>query len=256
MKQMSLFSDAIDTSDETLTRLLHDIVVIFRDTNTKLREKAYDKFRKFRYRYFHEGNLTLQNTRELIRFAKVFRGLSGPYRKLIEQEVLDILHYIVSENFRDENLNRVSLAANLKDIEKVADSEIKQRLIFIKEIVDFIRDTLQYKRDRDSLSGSRKAMALKLAAHILNEIDLPELLEMMLQALHSNSTIEISAALDVMNEYYIVYENKFNKNNAVNALFDLANRTRDRNILNDVCMILCRMGRMTEEQAVDRLDSL
>lgn len=257
MKQMSLFPDEVETKELKLSGVLHDIAVIFREENEKLREEAFKKFHQYKYQLLlEEEKITMESIKELIQFSRIFRDLSGPYRKFIERELLETLKYIVSAKLRDVNIKKIPHPFYRKDIDRVTDRETKQRFLMVLEIVDFIQDTLQHKRFRDSKSGSRKAMALELAADILNCIGLPELLESVLKSLKSNSPKEVLAALDVLNEYYNINDNDLNKRSTASVLFDLANRTRDRNILHIVCGVLCRMGQMTEAQAIDRLDSL
>jgi len=191
-------------------------------------------------------------TRAVLEVVCLLRASDSPGRQLAEKQLMDNLQSLAwhcSGHLEDPK------AARLPHFNAISQlpPEVRSPFEVLRELRDFALGCFEFKRPRDSFGGRRRALAFEILAEIGRWVDLPEAVSLARRALRKARSVEARQAAEFL-QRYLAARDLLPDEATTEELLTLAERTDSRCTAFSALNALVETGRISEFQALERLD--
>jgi len=129
----------------------------------------------------------------------------------------------------------------------------KEKQKVLLKLVDFSRELYHFKTFKDAFKNKRKGRTLEIIGKIALYYDVPDFIELCMDALKSKNKVLIIAAIEIFENY--AYKRECSLPQAMIAQLDeIIESTKDRGVALSALSIQVNTGLIDEYEAVFRID--
>jgi hypothetical protein len=191
-------------------------------------------------------------TRAVLEVVRLLRASDGPGRQKAEERLIDNLQSLAwhcSGCLEDTKATRLP---HLNALDQLP-PEVRSTFEVLRELRDFALGCFEFKRPRDSFGGRRRALAFDILAEVGRWVDLPEAVSLARRALRKAQSVEARQAAEFLQRYFAARDLSPDEA-TTEQLLALAEQTDSRSTAFGALNALVETGKISEFQALDRLD--